>query len=717
MVLPPPPPHDELPPRDAGWIEHVKLGLRLSGAQGILIHVDRAVPERLGDLVRGLIGDHPDIDVHVDLLATETVPEGSAMVLIVRPEHAVPLNLGRPIFARRRLKVVLWCDQEATTALIEQAPDFFDWVSSHHECPPPEPAASIVAGLRAAGEAGACVVWHAKGLKSAFEAAFPGEALVSIDQTSDYEALVDAVRQAKGAWIWARTGEPTHMRRLRWAIAEAGRRGRGIVVGGTPGPRWWPVDAYPMTPYVARHVLEKAGASHPGALAALVALEPDAVELARILVAGGARYDKIVAGLREASDPGAAVARMALEEGLVDLESVVAWWPALARRAFPLVAARHAVAELEPADRAIEDRLRGAPSRRSWSELAELARAQGEPRVAELWAERAARAIESERRALLLGAVASAIVGALGLGWGTVERDVRPLPLAVAGAIGVALLLVARRRRKGGVSTTPREDAEADSYRVERLHEVSRALVEEGDYDNALSLIDDALDIELQSERAASPLLPTFLIDLATVLSRRGRARDAEALLRKLLGSDPTLPIADAPPPYRGFANQWKLSTFIRLHDAPSVSAEDRARARRLLGETWITLGRYDEAEHLLERAAPLTDAMAPAHPERWRTLAALARVLALRGRPEQAETTLRRALLLAERHARKDHPDAGRILAQLARVQRRLGRPEASDTAKRALAILEGARIAAAEKQLARADLEPIAAAAPKIR
>ena len=84
------------------------------------------MPERLGDLVRGLVGEYPEIDVHVDLPAVEEVPEGSAMVLIVRPEHAGPLNMGRPIFARRRLKVVLWCDHETTLALMDHAPDFFD---------------------------------------------------------------------------------------------------------------------------------------------------------------------------------------------------------------------------------------------------------------------------------------------------------------------------------------------------------------------------------------------------------------------------------------------------------------------------------------------------------------------------------------------------------------------------------------------------------------
>jgi tetratricopeptide (TPR) repeat protein len=136
MVLPASAPHDEVPPREGDWIEPIRRELALSGAQGILIHVDHAVPERLGDLVRGLLDAHPEIDVHTSLEALESAPEGSTIVLVPRREHAGALNLGRPLFSRRKLKAILWCDHETTVALAQNAPDFFDWVSAHHECPP-----------------------------------------------------------------------------------------------------------------------------------------------------------------------------------------------------------------------------------------------------------------------------------------------------------------------------------------------------------------------------------------------------------------------------------------------------------------------------------------------------------------------------------------------------------------------------------------------------
>lgn len=61
------------------------------------------------------------------------------MVLAPRAEDADFLNINRPVFARRGLKVVLWCDEATTLALARNAVDFFDWISRRHECPPERP--------------------------------------------------------------------------------------------------------------------------------------------------------------------------------------------------------------------------------------------------------------------------------------------------------------------------------------------------------------------------------------------------------------------------------------------------------------------------------------------------------------------------------------------------------------------------------------------------
>ncbi len=320
MVLPAPAAHDPVPSREGGFVEGIRRSLALSGARGILLHVDRAVPERLGELVRGLVGEYSEIDVHADLRAVETTPEGSVMVLILRPEDAVPLNLGRPIFERRRLKVALWCDRETTMALVERAPDFFDWVSGHDECPPAGPVAHAVAGLRAAYEAEAPgVVWRGTGdqddkrrLLAAFAAAFPGEALTWIDPKRDYDELLGAVGRAAGAWIACRAQAESHVRRLRWAMAEDGRRGHAVIVTDShPCPEWWPVHGRLMAFPDARRALEGAGASRPGTMAALAGLEPEAVEeIVRRMSLFHGSTDEIAQALPFAFSPGIVQARL-----------------------------------------------------------------------------------------------------------------------------------------------------------------------------------------------------------------------------------------------------------------------------------------------------------------------------------------------------------------------------------------------------------------------
>src|SRR6185437_6149382 len=131
MVLPAPAAHDAPDPGGrrpgpaGGWLDAIERELRLVDA-GILILVDRARPERLGELVRALLPGSPDLEVHTDVRCAFTVPHGATLVLAPRPSDADWLNIQRPVFARRALRVILWCDADTTLALAHDAVDFFD---------------------------------------------------------------------------------------------------------------------------------------------------------------------------------------------------------------------------------------------------------------------------------------------------------------------------------------------------------------------------------------------------------------------------------------------------------------------------------------------------------------------------------------------------------------------------------------------------------------
>jgi tetratricopeptide (TPR) repeat protein len=252
------------------------------------------------------------------------------------------------------------------------------------------------------------------------------------------------------------------------------------------------------------------------------------------------------------------------------------------------------------------------------------------------------------------------------------------------------------------------------------------ALVGLGEDERALGALDEAIALEGRlfgvSKESFAVLIPT----LAEALTRTGRATQAEALLRKLLGPDGRLPGEGElrPPPAEGGAAglsaeaEEALSQFLVQPGAPSLSLTERVRALRLLAGALVVQGRYQEAGWLLERAREKLSTLPPEHPEQWRTLASIGRVLTLDGRGDEAEKALRRADERAESFLDKAGSlDRARILAELARLEHRLGKRSAASTARRALAFYGDAGCSDAERASARQELAPIVEAETALR
>ncbi|TKD12187.1 metallophosphoesterase [Polyangium fumosum] len=235
------------------------------------------------------------------------------------------MNLARPIFAERELRVVLFCEEEVTAALARGAPDFFDWIGKRVECGRGAPRHTI-AGLRAGVCARAWSIgYRGNALGAAFEAAFPGRTFLRVSGELEDGELVATVRSAERAYlIWTNVGDTKNLQRIRSAVAAAGRRGRCIVddaeVWGGEG--LFPVSEAVMEPEEAARVLSAATA--PARLAALLGLEPEAIKLAAEIMAKGVASAEIEAVVAAAGDPGAALARMAFEGEGVDVEAVAA---------------------------------------------------------------------------------------------------------------------------------------------------------------------------------------------------------------------------------------------------------------------------------------------------------------------------------------------------------------------------------------------------------
>jgi tetratricopeptide (TPR) repeat protein len=320
MVLPEPAAHDAHG-HAVGWIDEIAVSLGLS-EHGSIVLVDQAHPARLGDLVRTLRHKWPDIDVHTDPRELLQLAPGSMFVLVPRAEHADWLNMRRQLFADQRFKVVLWCDEATTVALARNAIDFFDWIAHRQTCPK-GPAPFAVSGLRAAFQAKWPVVWTGSDPKEAIEetirAAAPGKGVSWADGSEAYERLLE--RMADPAVVAVRIGSARQLRRARWAIAEAKRSSRVILVApGLDCPGFWPVHARFEGSASARNAFADAGARAPGRLAALLDLEPEAISQVKTLLKTGITGKDAEEAAVEDMDPAAGLVRLLERKGGLDGE-------------------------------------------------------------------------------------------------------------------------------------------------------------------------------------------------------------------------------------------------------------------------------------------------------------------------------------------------------------------------------------------------------------
>ncbi|MBZ0118139.1 MAG: hypothetical protein K8H88_14150 [Sandaracinaceae bacterium] len=212
------------------WARRIETYLDL-GSGGVLLLVDRAHDVHLGTLVRRLLPKHPSLEIVVAPDELHEVEPGSAVVFVLRREHAEALNRLRPIVKDRDLRVVLWSPAAVTAELPLRAPDFYDWISHRVECAPSTAPRFAVLGLLAAERAGRPVRWEggAPLLRRAVAGAWPDVRIWTNEWWYGYGGLVDELRRSSGDFSVLEMSYETGPRALRWALAEAHRRERVAI--------------------------------------------------------------------------------------------------------------------------------------------------------------------------------------------------------------------------------------------------------------------------------------------------------------------------------------------------------------------------------------------------------------------------------------------------------------------------------------------------------
>lgn len=310
------------------WITEIRQSLTL-GRRGLLLLVDRAALENLGILVRSLLVDHPNLEVFIDPTEFAQVPDGSVIVYVPEREHAAWLNFNRPLFARKALKVVLFCKKKVTQELARKAPDFYDWIAQRLDCPEAVPLHAVF-GIQQALRCRAqgmvfehgCFKDEDEGLERfvrVFRRALPARTIRLLDPQMPYEDLVAEIKAAGRAWLGCTAISMWHEQRFRWALAEANRKTRAILIhpiGINVAPFWrirYSIDKN-LTSLV--DALRNAGAKHPGRLLATTGLEDGLAESLIDLLARGYSEEKLLAEMLRQPDPGAGLAEISLRAGI-----------------------------------------------------------------------------------------------------------------------------------------------------------------------------------------------------------------------------------------------------------------------------------------------------------------------------------------------------------------------------------------------------------------
>lgn len=646
--------------------------------------------ERLGELVRALLVDHPDLDVLVDAQRIPRLAEGSTIILLPNAEHGAYLNEIRPIIVQRNLKIILFSNSETTIALKNSAPDFLDWISKYQECPD-GPVPYAVAGLRAAIAADALgVLWTESddelgGIWKAISAGFPGETLTWIMPQRD--SMTDEILSAGTGWVACRARAETHVRGFRLALARTQKRGRVVLV--TPihvEPGLWPVHDRMLSLAKADRRLQEVGATRALCLAAMVDLEPEAVELARQLVKAGITHSTFVTLLAGVDDAGAIIARKAYELGLVN--GTNALWPPV---------------------------LREKPERF--------------PRVVV--------ALEIKTRAIVLGACILLLAF-----FGVVYLYKIGTDSKVIFSVVFFLLIIAGVVREwimgSNVSNrnAPHTEADNELLRINRIYQAyhegpvqyldfyylamlfpqqgypaeslaSRAAaqlnlqiaLDQGDYSDARTLLTENVLMEGRIVGVSKASFVELMVELALYLQRQGDSRGAMALLAKPLASERLAEFLGSPsnalPAILPFSDSETIE-YVRLYvsqpgPVEEVRPEIRARALRILAESMISQGRYEETEIVAEAAQFKNgEGQYVAPREAYRAIDLQGRACSLAGRYEpEGKSLLRKAVALAEKTVGKMHFETARLMLDRTRTAHRHGDPEAVALAKETIDLL----------------------------
>jgi len=208
----------------------------------VIVMVRDAQLPQLRPLMRMMDSIDPRVVVTLDAEDLLGCEAGALVLLLVREEQLDWLNLNRPVFAQRSLRVVLWVEAALSNKLKLESPDLHDWISHFVTCPPGVPEFALE-GLRIGMQWWPGVAWQGPGLAEALAelGIDPVEVRANSSSTalrSDMAGTTDFSLRWRGVWskedLW----------RVRWSLARARHTGISVLDHPSVGvPGWFPVSS------------------------------------------------------------------------------------------------------------------------------------------------------------------------------------------------------------------------------------------------------------------------------------------------------------------------------------------------------------------------------------------------------------------------------------------------------------------------------------------
>ncbi len=243
--------------------------------------------------------------------------------------------------------------------------------------------------------------------------------------------------------------------------------------------------------------------------------------------------------------------------------------------------------------------------------------------------------------------------------------------------------------------------------RVRTLVALGSTLYFAGDYDEAGSVLEQAVTTARRQLSPQSILRSEALDDLADVLSQEEKYPEAERLCLEALdadrkrGTEDNATLAHAPSTPDGsiyyFEGDWAAAEKVMREelvlDEKTSGMKDATTARAMnnLAAVLYLTGRYDENIAILEKALPIyQDVYGSEHPEVEAILNNMGRSMLMAGHIREAVPFLRQAVAMSERLKGPTHDDLVPPLNSLAMIDAFTG-----DTAKAQAEITRAEQIA----------------------